>query len=133
MSEATRGQQNRREIRRQIESHLGNYCPNTLDKLANLIAYDFNLSPYTVRYTYLPMYVDAGILESCGDGKYTLTEKGKNLKHREELPLNVQYERHIQWCVENKVKKPTYDDWLHRRKKEDATSSPNEGNGGDAL
>jgi predicted transcriptional regulator len=114
MSEATRGQQNRREIRRQIEASLANYCPNTLDKLANLVAYDFNLSPYTVRYTYLPMYVDAGILEPCGDGKYTLTEKGKKL-HRKEPPLNVQYQKHVQWCTDNQVAKPTYDEWLSQK------------------
>ena len=75
MSQATRGQRNRQEVSHDIELNLQKYCPNTLDKMANLIAYDYNLSPYTVRYTYLPMYVDVGRLVNCGNGCYDVWSK----------------------------------------------------------
>ena len=77
MSEATRGQQNRKEIRQQMEFNLAKYFPDTLDRASNRIAYDFHLSPYTVRYTYLPMFIDVGILASCGNGKYDLSAKAQ--------------------------------------------------------
>ena len=77
MTEATRGQQNRKEIRQQMESTLTNYFPDTLDRASNRIAYDYHLSPYTVRYTYLPMFIDVGILASCGNGKYDLSAKAQ--------------------------------------------------------
>jgi hypothetical protein len=71
MSQATKGQVNRKNIRMTIENSLSRYCPNELDRMANLIAYDFNLSPYTVRYTYLPMFIDKGILVN-NNGKFVL-------------------------------------------------------------
>ena len=79
MSEATKGQDNRKNIRKTMESRLPEYCPNSLDRVANLIAYDFNLSPYTVRYTYLPMFIDKGVLTLCEDGNFDVsaTEKQK--------------------------------------------------------
>lgn len=62
MSEATKGQVARKAIREIIEANLSKYSPNTIPKMANLIAYDYNLSPDTVRYCYLPMFIDRGIL-----------------------------------------------------------------------
>lgn len=80
MSESTKGQQNRKQIRQQIEATFEKYCPNTLEKLADYIAYEFNLSPYTVRYTYLPMFITVGILEFNDEGMVDLSAKGKNLQ-----------------------------------------------------
>ena len=77
MSEATRGQQNRKEIRQQMEFNLAKYFPDTLDRASNRIAYDYHLSPYTVRYTYLPMFIDVGMLASCGNGEYDLSAKAQ--------------------------------------------------------
>jgi hypothetical protein len=77
MSEVTRGQTSRKLIRQEIERSLQRYLPADVSKLANLIAYDFNLSPFTVRYTYLPMFLDAGVIEHGQDGLIHLTEKGK--------------------------------------------------------
>ena len=74
MSQATKGQVNRKTIRATIEKTLSRYCPNEIERMANLIAYDFNLSPYTVRYTYLPMFIDKGILVFNGE-KYDLAVK----------------------------------------------------------
>lgn len=84
MSEESRGQQIRREIRKHIEASLGKYCPNTLAKMSNLIAYDFNLTPDTLRYNYLPMFVDAGILEYNHDNLLVLSAKGKGLQTTED-------------------------------------------------
>jgi len=86
MSEVTRGQTSRKLIRQEIERSLGRYLPADVSKLANLIAYDFNLSPYTVRYTYLPMFIDAGILEYGQDGRLHLTQKGREKLEQLELP-----------------------------------------------
>lgn len=84
MSQPTKGQQNRKEIHERILFLLSKYTPNTLDKIANLIAFDLYLSPYTVRYTYLPMFVDVEVLEPCGDGIYNVSAKGKGLQTTED-------------------------------------------------
>jgi hypothetical protein len=84
MSQETKGQQNRKNIRQAIEQSLPKYCPNMPSKMANLIAYDFNLSPDTVRYCYLPMFVDAGILEYTQSGELDLTAKGIGLQTTED-------------------------------------------------
>jgi hypothetical protein len=91
MSEVTRGQTSRKIIRTEIENSLGKYLPAEYSKLANIIAYDFNLSPYTVRYTYLPMFLDAGIIELGQDGLIHLTLKGR--KKQEQLQQPQQQEQ----------------------------------------
>jgi hypothetical protein len=78
LSEESKGQQIRKNIRLAIEHSLAKYCPNTIPKMANLIAYDFNLSPDTLRYNYLPMFIDAGILELNQDNLFDLSAKGKH-------------------------------------------------------
>jgi hypothetical protein len=80
MSDSTQGQQNRKEIRQQIESVLKKYVPETLSGMANLIAYDFNLSPYTLKYNYIPMFIKVGILEYDGDNLLVLSAKGKKIQ-----------------------------------------------------
>jgi hypothetical protein len=84
MSEETRGQQNRKHIRQEIESVLSKYCPNRFNKMANLIAYDFNLSPDTLKYRYLPMFLDAGVLQFNEDSMLVLSAKGKLLQKTED-------------------------------------------------
>jgi len=74
LSEATQGQSRRRQIRETIEADLPNFCPDTPDRLADRIAYKYNLSPYTVRYTYLPMFLTVGVLKALGNGLYSTTE-----------------------------------------------------------
>jgi hypothetical protein len=87
MSEATKGQQNRKQIVEKIEDALPKYCPNTLDKLADFIAYEFYLSPYTVRYTYLPMFVTVGRLTSLGNGLYDTVK---------EIPMDKERKKEFQ-------------------------------------
>jgi hypothetical protein len=70
MSNATKGQQNRESIKEKMESELKEYCPNTIPRMANLIAYDFNLAPDTVRYSYLFMFISKGILYKTSNGLY---------------------------------------------------------------
>jgi hypothetical protein len=85
MSEATHGQQNRKEIQQRIELSLSKYCPTSIDRLADFLAYEYHLSPYTVRYTYLPMFLTVGILERCEDGDVRVTKKGIENIQRGEL------------------------------------------------
>lgn len=70
MSDATKGQVRRRNIREEMESELGKYCPNPLNRMINLIAYDFNLAPDTVRYSYVYMFISKGILYKTNDCLY---------------------------------------------------------------
>jgi hypothetical protein len=74
MSMATRGQTNRGNIRKAMENLLPKYLPNPLDALADYLAYELNLSPDTVKYTYLPMLVRLKILIPCGNDQYDLPE-----------------------------------------------------------
>lgn len=84
MSEETRGQQNRKRIKEQVEHALSKYCPNPFNRMANLIAYDFNLCPDTLKYSYLPMFLDAGILEYNNDNMLILSAKGQCLQTTED-------------------------------------------------
>lgn len=121
MSEATHGQQNRKEIRQEVESALSNYCPNRIDRMANLIAYDFNLSPWTVRYTYLPMFIDKGILVQCGYGNYTVSAKGQHLQTTEDGLTDEQLGEELEEENEqrNKLGKPkvSLEEWKAMRSK----------------
>jgi hypothetical protein len=80
LSEESKGQQNRKNIRMAVEHSLSNYCPNTYNRMANLIAYDFNLCPDTVKYSYLSMFIEAGILEYNHDNQLDLSAKGKKIQ-----------------------------------------------------
>lgn len=78
MSESTLGQQNRKNIRQTIEIHLGDYCGNPIDKMANLLAYDYNMGIRTVRYDYLPMFIDKGILFLDENGLVQMSNGNKH-------------------------------------------------------
>ena len=69
MSKTTRGQQARETIKDRIEESLPKYCPNDFRRMALLIAYDFNLAPDTVKYRYLDMFIEKGILKKV-NGEY---------------------------------------------------------------
>lgn len=121
MSEETRGQQSRKMIRQQIESELEKYCPNPINKLADLIAYDFNLSPYTVRYTYIPMFITVGILEFNHDNLVVLSAKGKGLQTTEDGLTEEQFNQEFEEENEqrNKLGKPplSLEEWKKMRSK----------------
>jgi hypothetical protein len=84
MTEETKGQRARKNIQLTIIGKLSKYCPNTFSKMANLIAFDFNLTPDTVRYNYLSMFIDAEILEYNNDRMLILTAKGKGFQTNED-------------------------------------------------
>lgn len=84
MSDASRGQQIRRNIRQEMESQLHKYLPNTFSVLSYRLAYDFNLTPDTVKYNYLIMFIANGILERTEDGLLDLSAKGKALQTTED-------------------------------------------------
>jgi hypothetical protein len=85
MSEVTKGQQSRKAIQQSMIASLPKYCPIGIDKLADFIAYEFHMSPYTIRYTYLPMFITVGILEEVGNGYVRVSEKGNEAISRGEL------------------------------------------------
>jgi hypothetical protein len=70
MTEATKGQINRKNIQTAIINSLKKYCPDTADRIADFIAFEFHLSPYTVRYTYIQcllpsVFSNTTMKESC--------------------------------------------------------------------
>jgi hypothetical protein len=77
MSQATKGQEHRHEIRVAIEEDLVEFCPDTKDNLACKIAYKENLTPDTVKYNYLKMFITIGYIVPCGNGKYNLSRTEK--------------------------------------------------------
>lgn len=84
MSQETRGQQARKNIKLTMIGQLSKYCPNTFHKMAMLIAYEMNLTPDTVKYNYLSMFVENGILEYNSDNLLVLSAKGKGLQTTED-------------------------------------------------
>jgi hypothetical protein len=121
MSEETHGQQNRKRIREQIEHVLGKYCPNTFNKMANLIAYDFNLCPDTLKYSYLPMWIDVGILEVNSDNLYVLSAKGQGVQTTEDGLTDEQLKEELEEENDqrNKLGKPrvSLKEWKEKRSK----------------
>jgi hypothetical protein len=121
MSEESKGQQIRKNIRLAIEQALGKYCPNTISRMANLIAYDFNLSPDTLRYNYLPMFIDAGILELNHDNLYALSAKGQHLQTTEDGLKEEQFQEELNEENEhrNQLGKPpiSFEEWKKMRPK----------------
>jgi hypothetical protein len=121
MSEESKGQQIRKNIRLAIEQALAKYCPSTISKMANLIAYDFNLSPDTLRYNYLPMFVDAGILELNQDNLYALSAKGKHLQTTEDGLTDEQLKEEINEENEHRSQlgkpKVSLEEWKKMRSK----------------
>jgi hypothetical protein len=121
MSEESKGQQIRKNIRLGIEQALSRYCPNTISRMANLIAYDFNLSPDTLRYNYLPMFIDAGILELNQDSLYALSAKGKRLQTTENglTEKELQEELDEENVQRNRLGKPmiSLEEWKKMRSK----------------
>lgn len=102
MSEESRGQQIRKRIQEQVEGRLSKYCPNPFNKMANLIAYDFHLCPDTLKYNYLPMFIDAGILEYNHDNMLILSAKGKSLQTTEDSLTDDQLKEELQEENENR-------------------------------
>ncbi len=119
MSQESRGQQIRKNIRSAMESSLYRYCPNTFHRMANLIAYDFNLTPDTVKYNYLNMFLEARILVYTENGEIDLSTKGKAIQTTEdgliEKDLQEEYEEETANLKELKKKIPTFEEWKKTR------------------
>lgn len=120
MSEESKGQQIRKRIRETVENQLSKYCPNTFNKMANLIAYDLNLTPDTIKYNYLPMFIDAGILEYNNDNMLILTAKGQQIQTTEdgltEQQLKEEFEEENDCNKQLGKPEITLEDWKHQRK-----------------
>jgi hypothetical protein len=121
MSEESRGQQIRKRIQEQVEGQLGKYCPNSFNKMANLIAYDFHLCPDTLKYNYLPMFIDAGILEYNHDNQLVLSAKGRAVQTTEDGLTDEQLKEEFEEENENRTKlgkpKVSLEEWKKMRSK----------------
>jgi hypothetical protein len=125
MSEETRGQRCRKNIRETIEHNLSKYVPNSFNSIAYRIAYDYNLSPDTIKYGYLPMWIEIGILEiQDGKGKdyvYDLSAMGKGLQTTEDGLTEEQLREELEEENEqrNKLGKPrvSLEEWKEKRSK----------------
>jgi hypothetical protein len=121
MSEESRGQQIRNRIAHAIENQLSKYCPNPYNKMANLIAYDFNLCPDTLKYRYFPMFIDAGILEYNHDNLLVLTAKGQRVQTTEDglTPDELKVELEEENEQRAKLGKPkiSFEEWKKKRQK----------------
>lgn len=121
MSEETRGQQARKNIQITMLGVLSKYCPNNYSKMANLIAFDFNLTPDTVRYNYLSMFIDAGILEYDNNRMLVLSAKGQNFQTTEDglTEKDVQNELEEENEQRSKLGKPrvSLEEWKKKREK----------------
>jgi len=58
MSESTKGQNNRKRIITVMINDLSNYDGLLYDKAVLRLAYKFNLAPDTIRYSYLPIFLE---------------------------------------------------------------------------
>jgi hypothetical protein len=119
MSEESKGQQNRKNIRMAVEHSLLKYCPNTYNRMANLIAYDFNLCPDTVKYSYLSMFIEAGILEYNHDNQLDLSAKGQQIQTTEDGLTEQQLQEELDEENENRSKlghhKVSLEEWKEMR------------------
>ena len=120
MSEMTRGQQSRKTIRESMIASLPKYCPMSIDKLADYLAFEFNMSPFTIRYGYLPMLVTVGILEQCGNGYVRVSEKGNEMISRGDL-TDAELKEELEEENEQRAKlgkpKVTLEEWKQMRTK----------------
>lgn len=121
MSEETRGQQARKNIQMAILGVLEKYCPNSYSRMANLIAFDFNLTPDTVRYNYLSMFIDAGILEYNSDQMLVLSPIGQRFQTTEDGLTEEQLKEELEEenNQRNKLGKPkiALEEWKEKRSK----------------
>ena len=104
MSQETRGQEARKNIKLAMLGQLGKYCPNSFHRMANLIAFDFNLTPDTVRYNYLSMFIEAGILEYNDNNQLDLSAKGKHFQTTEDGLTDQQLTEELEEENENRNK-----------------------------
>lgn len=121
MAEETKGQTSRKNIQQSLLNGLDKYSSNFYRKMANLIAFDFHLSPDTVKYRYLDMFLDNGILEYNEEGLVVLTARGKALQTTEDGLTKQELAEELQEENEqrNKLGKPpvSFEEWKEKRQK----------------
>jgi hypothetical protein len=121
MSQETRGQQARKNIKMTMLGQLSKYCPNTFHKMAMRIAFDFNLTPDTVKYNYLSMFLENEILEYNHDNLLVLSAKGKSLQTSEDGLTEQEIVEELQEENENRnqlgKKHLSLEEWVKFRSK----------------
>lgn len=58
MSESTKGQNARKRIMGEMINDLSNYDGQIYDNVVLRLAYKFNLAPDTIKYSYMPIFVE---------------------------------------------------------------------------
>jgi hypothetical protein len=78
MSETTKGQSNRKRIMVEMVNDLPNYDGLLYDNSVLRIAYKFNLAPDTIRYSYLPIFIEMKMI-SIDESNIIHINKGKKI------------------------------------------------------
>ena len=85
------------------------------------MAYDYNLCPDTLKYSYLPMFLENGILEYNSDNMLVLTAKGQKLQTTDDGLTEEQLKQEYEEEIENRTKlgkpKVTFEEWKKTRSK----------------
>jgi len=119
MSEESRGQIIKKNITKAMEGQLHKYVPNPFNRMANLIAYEFNLTPDTVRYNYLNMFIENGILIHTNNGELDLSAKGKTLQTTDDGLTDEDLKEELEEENENRAKlskpKVSLEEWKKMR------------------
>ena len=144
-SESTKGQANRKRIMGEMINDLPNYDGMNYDNAVLRIAFKFNLAPDTVKYSYIPIFIEMKMMSIDKEykihiGNYTpeinpemepylkakkkLMEEEKPLIDNEKIDEADQslYQDYVKNCKKDKETPLTYDLWLTRKyekKKED--------------
>lgn len=92
----TDGQTNRKKNVVDMEDLLHEFLPMAYDKLAGKIAYQMSLSPDTVKYSYLLMFMAEKIIWMDKHGIVYLSEKDPEPEHKPELPDGLKPNPHLE-------------------------------------
>lgn len=92
----TDGQSNRKKNVIDIEDLLDTLLPMQYDKLAGIIAYEMNLSPDTVKYSFLSMFMAKKIIWMDRHRIVYLSEKDPEPEQKPELPEGLKPNPHVE-------------------------------------
>jgi hypothetical protein len=76
MSESTKGQSNRKRIMSEMINDLPNYNNLNYDNAVLRLAYKFNLAPDTIKYSYIPIFIEMKMMSIDKEYKIHI---GKNI------------------------------------------------------
>ncbi len=86
MSSSTKGQQNRDGNVETILGLLEQICPNNYNYLVHYCAFQTNMAPDTIKYSYFEMFKALGILYRGKDGSYYFDKDSRDKKKSSKDP-----------------------------------------------